>query len=87
MRILYIAAVLGTLAHPAWAIPFLPTDCSALALNSLGAVSASKIRLREAVDMLHKILLSRGFQILVIELDWLLWQRAEQMKDCIPFRS
>lgn len=36
-----------------------------------------------AVDMLHKILLSRGFQILVIELDWLLWQRAEQMKDCI----
>ena len=30
-----------------------------------------------------KILLSRGFQILVIELDWLLWQRAEQMKDCI----
>ena len=54
MRVLYIAAVLGTLAHPACATPFSTNDCSELAFGALGSVSASKIRHREAVDMLHK---------------------------------
>ena len=36
-----------------------------------------------AVDMLHKILLSKGFHIKVIELDWLLWQKGEKIKDTI----
>ncbi len=54
MRVLFIAAVLGTLAHPAWAIPFSNSDCSSLAFGALGSVEASRTRLAEAIDMLHK---------------------------------
>jgi hypothetical protein len=36
-----------------------------------------------AVERLHSKLIARGARILVIELDWLLWQRGEQIKDSI----
>ena len=36
-----------------------------------------------AVDMLHKALTSRGLNLLVIEVDWLLWQKGEESKDSI----
>jgi hypothetical protein len=36
-----------------------------------------------AVDKLHKALCSLGISLLVIEVDWLLWQRGEAMKDQI----
>lgn len=34
-----------------------------------------------AVELLHAELVKKGVNILVIELDWLLWQRAENMRD------
>ena len=36
-----------------------------------------------AVDMLHQILLSKGFKLYAIELDWLLWQKGEDAKEKI----
>jgi hypothetical protein len=37
-----------------------------------------------AVERLHKILVERGWNdLLVIEIDWLLWQRGEKIKDAI----
>ena len=34
-----------------------------------------------SVDMLQKSLLKKGINLLVIELDWLLWQKGEEAKD------
>ena len=49
--------------------------------------SAVEIEIRAstivAVDMLHRLLLSKGFHIMVIELDWLLWQKGEKIKNSI----
>jgi hypothetical protein len=36
-----------------------------------------------AVERLHALLVQRGVDILVIELDWLLWQRGEMSKDSL----
>ena len=37
-----------------------------------------------AVDLLQQALLRRGLQLLVVEVDWLLWQRGEASKDNMP---
>ena len=34
-----------------------------------------------AVEKLHQMLVQKGLRLLVIECDWLLWQRGEKMKD------
>ena len=34
-----------------------------------------------AVERLHELLVGLGVNLLVIELDWLLWQRGESIKD------
>ena len=34
-----------------------------------------------AVEMLHKVLVSKGHSLLAIELDWLLWQKGESTKE------
>ena len=36
-----------------------------------------------AVERLHQKLFEMGVNILVIELDWLLWQKGEALKDTI----
>ena len=36
-----------------------------------------------AVERLHARLVERGIDILVVELDWLLWQRGEVSKDSL----
>lgn len=36
-----------------------------------------------AVEQLHHKLVQLGVNLLVIELDWLLWQRGETMKDSL----
>lgn len=36
-----------------------------------------------AVDYLQKALLARGMTLLVIEVDWWLWQKGEAVKDTI----
>jgi len=35
----------------------------------------------DAVEKLHKILLLKGHNLMVLELDWLLWQKGEAIKD------
>ena len=54
-----------------------PIDC--------GSTKEMEIRASTviAVDMLHKILSSQGFHILVVELDWLLWQKGEKLKETL----
>lgn len=36
-----------------------------------------------AVDMLQQALKAKGMDLLVLECDWLLWQKGEDMKDSI----
>jgi hypothetical protein len=47
--------------------------------------SAMEIEIRAAtvvaVELLHEQLVRLGVDLLVIELDWLLWQRGEGLKD------
>jgi hypothetical protein len=36
-----------------------------------------------AVERMHVELGSSGFQLMVLELDWLLWQKGEMLKDSL----
>jgi hypothetical protein len=37
-----------------------------------------------AVEMIQKVFKEKGVELLVIEIDWLLWQIGEKKKDEIP---
>jgi Potential Queuosine, Q, salvage protein family len=64
-----------------------PLSASIDALEILPWGSEMEVELRAqtvvAVDMLQQALKSRGLDLLVLECDWLLWQKGEDMKDTI----
>lgn len=80
-RVPQILREMGVLEYsPALALKV--DNCIEIAVGSEEEVEIRALTI-VAVDKVHACLCSLGFKILVVELDWLLWQKGEAVKDDI----